>query len=243
MEERVFRVGELSRLTGLTVRTLHHWEAEGILRPTRRTPSGHRLYGPDAIQTLQRIRSLKALGLQLGEIRETLATGAASLEAVLQAQRDRIREQLARLVALDERLGQALLLLRDRRDVPQEELLGIMEAMTAIERHFSSEQLEYLRDRAQSIGPDTIRAAQEEWPILIREMTEAMSEGEDPASPRVQALVARWEALIEAFTGGDPEVEAALARMYRAEPGLAEGQGLHEELFSFVAQASGRAGG
>lgn len=243
MEERAFRVGELSRLTGLTVRTLHHWEAVGILRPTRRTLSGHRLYGSDAIQTLQRIRSLKAMGLGLGEIRKTLATEAASLEAVLQAQWRRVREQLAGLEALEERLGQALLLIRDQGDIPLDKLLGIMEAMTAIERHFSSEQLSYLRDRAQSIGPDAIRAAQEEWPALIREMTKAMKEGEDPASPRAQALTARWKTLIEAFTGGDPEVEASLARMYLAEPGLAESQSLQGELLSYVARALEAAAG
>jgi hypothetical protein len=50
MESKELRVGELAGRTGVTVRTLHHWEAMGLLVPDRRTSSGHRLYGAGAVR-------------------------------------------------------------------------------------------------------------------------------------------------------------------------------------------------
>ena len=145
MDAREYRVGELAKRTGLTVRTLHHWDQVALLRPSRRTPSGHRLYGPDAVQRLQRIRSLRAMGLGLEEIGQALATDASTLEDVLKAQRDQVREQLRNLKALEGRLEKILGLLRDRGKVPEEELMKTMEMMTMIERPFAPEQLEVLQ--------------------------------------------------------------------------------------------------
>ena len=237
MDAREYRVGELAKRTGLTVRTLHHWDQVGLLRPSRRTPSGHRLYGPEAVQRLQRIRSLRALGLGLEEIGQALATDASTLEDVLQAQRDQVREQLRNLKALEGRLEKILGLLRDQGNVPEEELMKTMEMMTMIERHFAPEQMELLKAQGSSLGPGAIREAQMEWPRLIGRMTEEMEKGTDPTSPEVQKLTARWQALIRAFSGGDKGIEASLAGMYQAEPGMAAGQGLKRELFEYLGRA------
>ncbi len=93
MDKPDLRVGELARRTGLTVRTLHHWDQVGLLTPSRRTPAGHRLYGSSELLRLQRILSMRALGLNLDEIGSLLRDGTLSLEVVLTAQRDRIRAQ------------------------------------------------------------------------------------------------------------------------------------------------------
>jgi len=237
MDDREYRVGELAKLTGLTVRTLHHWEKVGLLSPSRRTPSGHRLYGPEAVHRLQRVRSLKALGLGLGQIRTALASDSTTLEDVLQAHRDQVRNQLRMLKALDDRLERALNLLRDQGKVPEEELLKTMEMMTMIEKHFTSHQLDFLNARKSSLREETIQKAQLEWPRLISRMKEEMEGGTNPAAPEVQKLAAQWQALIHAFTGGDKGIEASLAGMYQAEPGMAEGQGLTNDLFEYLGRA------
>ena len=237
MESKELRVGELAKRTGLTVRTLHHWEAVGLLVPDGRTPAGHRLYGADAVLRLQSIRSLKALGLGLEEIRSVVTSGTTDLEELLQAQVRHVRDQLDMLKALEERLERTLGLLRKRSEVPQEELMRTMEMMTLMEKHFSPRELEFLRTRAESLGPERIQAAQEEWPLLIQRMKGEMEEGTDPSHPRVGELARRWRSLIQAFSGGNQKVESSLAGMYRGEPGLARGQGLSGELFQYVARA------
>lgn len=68
------RVGEVAQRTGLTVRTLHHYDQIGLVIPSGRSLSDYRLYAPDDVRRLLWVQQLKALGLSLDEI-------AAALEA------------------------------------------------------------------------------------------------------------------------------------------------------------------
>ena len=52
--QQAWKVGALAEASGLTVRTLHHWDQIGLLSPSRRTASGHREYGePDVVRLYQ----------------------------------------------------------------------------------------------------------------------------------------------------------------------------------------------
>ncbi|MDQ3549743.1 MAG: MerR family transcriptional regulator, partial [Chloroflexota bacterium] len=64
------KVGELARRTGMTVRALHHYDEIGLLSPSERTASGHRLYSAAEVERLQQIASLRQIGFPLEEIRE-----------------------------------------------------------------------------------------------------------------------------------------------------------------------------
>ncbi len=67
-------VKEVSRITGVSVRTLHHYDAIGLLRPTQVTESGYRLYDDAALQRLQTILFFRELEFPLQEIKDILAT-------------------------------------------------------------------------------------------------------------------------------------------------------------------------
>src|SRR5438045_9670423 len=69
-----YKVGQLAKRTGMSGRTLHHYDAIGLLSPSRRTESGHRLYDRDDVARLQQIKSLRQLGFALEESRELLIT-------------------------------------------------------------------------------------------------------------------------------------------------------------------------
>jgi MerR HTH family regulatory protein len=60
---KVWKTGELARETGLTVRTLHHYDQLGLLSPLSRTEGGHRCYTPDDVRRLHRIVALRSLGI------------------------------------------------------------------------------------------------------------------------------------------------------------------------------------
>jgi DNA-binding transcriptional MerR regulator len=72
-EHTTWKIGELARATGLTVRTLHHYDEIGLLAPGRRTYGGHRLYTADDVRRLYRVVALRALGLSLDEVAAWLA--------------------------------------------------------------------------------------------------------------------------------------------------------------------------
>src|SRR3954465_7980083 len=64
----MWKIGELARRTGLTVRTLHHYDAIGLLPPAERSEGAHRVYGEDDVRRLYRIVSLRSLGFPLDAI-------------------------------------------------------------------------------------------------------------------------------------------------------------------------------
>jgi DNA-binding transcriptional MerR regulator len=66
-------IGELARLTGLTVKTVRFWSDEGLVPPADRTPAGYRLYDSGALVRLGLIRTLRDLGVGLAVIRKVLA--------------------------------------------------------------------------------------------------------------------------------------------------------------------------
>lgn len=94
------RVGEAARATGLTVRTLHHYEQIGLLVPSARTDAGHRLYGEADMARLYRICLLRQLGLPLAEIARALDDDTWSMPVAVARQLrelDRRQEAVGRL--------------------------------------------------------------------------------------------------------------------------------------------------
>lgn len=82
--QRYWRVGELSAATGLTVRTFHHYSDIGLLRPSRRTEGGHRLYSAQDVARLAMIVILRRAGLSLVEIRDQLDGDGVDVVAVIE---------------------------------------------------------------------------------------------------------------------------------------------------------------
>ena len=68
----LYTIGELSRRTGLPVRTIRFYSDSGVVPPADRTDAGYRLYGPDALARIELVRTLRELGIDLATIRRVL---------------------------------------------------------------------------------------------------------------------------------------------------------------------------
>src|SRR5260370_5665552 len=68
MDERRYRVGEFATLTGVSIRTLHHYDQLGLLRPAEHSEAGYRLYSARDLLRLQQILALRYLGFALKHI-------------------------------------------------------------------------------------------------------------------------------------------------------------------------------
>jgi DNA-binding transcriptional MerR regulator len=213
MREETWKVGELARSTGLTVRTLHHYDRVGLLSPSRRTASGHRLYAAADVARLQQIRSLRELGFSLDEVREFLERPDASPRRVLRMHVERLREQIALQSRLCERLEAVAATLDRAEEVSALDLITTIEMMTMYERYYTPEQLDELKRRRETVGEARIREVEAEWPRLIAEVRAEMQAGTDPADARVRELARRWMGLVREFTGGDPEIARAARRL------------------------------
>jgi MerR family transcriptional regulator, thiopeptide resistance regulator len=212
-----YTVGALAEASGLTVRTLHHWDEIGLLQPAERSAAGHRRYSPDDVRRLYRIVALRGLGLSLEQVGEALEREGPDLRAAVAAHLVRVEEELAHARDLRRRL-RGILDAFDRMGEPStDQIIDAIEVMTMSEQYYTPEQLEQLDARARELGEEGMAKAQQDWADLMAEMDAERRAGTDPADPKVQALADRWQALIDAFTGGDPGIRASLQRMYDEE--------------------------
>ncbi len=245
--ETTLKVGGLAKRTGLTVRALHYYDEIGLLSPSRRTATGHRLYGEPELERLQQIASLKQLGLPLNEIRDCLLRPQYSLERVLTLQIERLQEQIQQ----HERLRSLIESLRDRvrsgEAATVDELTQSISVTVNYSRYYSDDQLESLAERAEEMGPGPIAQAQVDWVELFGRFEDAMKRGLDPSDPHVATLAKRGSALIEQFTGGDPVMAASLTKMYKTEgpDRVVEGHGMHMApgLWAYMSAARTAIGG
>ncbi len=184
LDTRLLTVGEVSAQTGLTVRTLHHYDELGLLTPRERTYAGHRRYGREDVERLYGIVALRRLGLRLDEIAAVL--DGATLETV-------VREQIA---ALDERIeasrrlrtllaGVLDTLARSERP-SVDDVLRAIEVTERMEKYYTPEQREYLARRKEELGDEAIREGERAWAEVLAGLRAEMEAGTDPNDERLR---------------------------------------------------------
>ena len=228
------KIGDLAKRTGISVRTLHHYDEIGLLSPSHRTEAGHRVYGREEIVRLQQIVSLRQMAFSLEQIRELLGRSDFDAHAVVRGHIARLREQIAEQQELCARLEA---LEAHYASASADEFIQAIEVMTMFDKYYTKEQLDTLAKRREMFGEEKMREFQEEWPRLIAAVKEEMQRGTDPSDPKVQTLAKRWMELVAAFTGGDEGIQSSVKNFYRGEPQVARQQGLDGDLSAYVQKA------
>jgi DNA-binding transcriptional MerR regulator len=227
----MWSVGQLAKATGLTVRTLHHYEAIGLLAPSERGENGYRQYDPADVDRLYRIVALRELGLPLKAIGAALEGG--DLRAVMEQHLAHVEAELKRHRRLRQRLR--ALLAGDSADLP---LTTLIEETVMHEQYYTQDQLDQLAQRREALGEEGMQKAQRDWADLIADAQAEMRAGTDPADPKMQAIADRWEAMIAQFTGGDPGIRKSLERIYEEKGPQKASRGMVDpELMEYVAKA------
>ena len=161
--------------------------------------------------------------------------------------REVIDLHLARLheqIALQNRLAERIETLATHMDRVEsasiDDLCQIIQAMTTMEKYFTPEQLEVLRERRTSITQEHMDEVRDSWNEIIPKVRNAMAANVDPTSPEILAIAKRWKALVEEFTGGDPKIAHAVKTMYENEgPTLQQqlGEVPTPEMFVYMGKA------
>jgi MerR family transcriptional regulator, thiopeptide resistance regulator len=197
-------IGDLARASGLTIRTLYHYDEIGLVSASERTPSGHRRYTEDDVRLLYRVRTLRQLGFSLDDIRSMLSS-SDSLHSLFTAQLAALNAQAAKLDELRTRVEGLL------RHDDTESLLTTLEMMSVYESYFTADQLTSLRSRAAAMGPEAVEGLKTEWFSLAASLREHMNTGTPADDPAVQELSLKWDRLAAEFHGDDPAIKAAAA--------------------------------
>lgn len=212
----MWKVGELATEIGLTVRTLHHYDRVGLVRPAGRTSAGHRLYTEADVQHLYQVVALRQLGLGLDQIANVLA-GTVATAQVLAAHRDFLAAQVSEAQALHALVATLATTAQNRPDLSANRFLELIRRTVMVDdtvkRYFTHEQLAQLAHRREHSGEPHIEQVETGWGELIPQVDAAIEAGLDPASPQAQQLAARWMQLLEEFHGGDAGLRDSLYRM------------------------------
>ena len=216
MATEAMKVGELADRTGLSVRTLHHYDEIGLLAPGRRTAAGHRIYGLAQVRRLQQIASLRHLGLSLEEIRECLERPEYSLDRVLALQVERLRAEIGRQKRLDADSSKSLRrrLARGPRTSPS----TTSRARSKRPRGTRSTTRRSSARRSHR-GPTTGRradhpGAQRDGRELFDAFARRHGDRRWRRPPGRAGAGRAGQRPHRAFTGGDEGIRASLARMY-----------------------------
>lgn len=222
-------VGQVARMAGVTVRTLHHYDEIGLVRPSGRSASGYRLYSQADLRRLQEVLYFRELGMELGAIKEVLDATAGDRVAVLRAQREglvRKRELIDRMLrALDEALA-------------AEEEGSLMDAKDMLEVFDGFDPSEYEHEVRERWGSTdayresarrTARYTKEDWERIKAEgeaASEALIAAFDAGAPADseparEAVRLWWEQIDRNFYTMTPEIALGLAEMFVADPRFA----------------------
>jgi DNA-binding transcriptional MerR regulator len=219
-EPRQYQAINFARLAGVTLRTLHHYDRIGLLKPSGYTTAGYRLYRKQDLVRLQQIVTLKFIGFPLNQIKNLLNKNSFDLTVALNQQKEIITEKRQQLDLAIKAIEKAQSLLATNEEPEWEafkqiiEVINMQNNMNWTKKYYSEEAKEKIAERAAAISPEVIEQGQRDWANLIREVETAVSEGVDPTSEQAAGLATRWNELIRAFTGGDRDIQAGLNKMY-----------------------------
>ena len=128
-----WRVGQLADLTGVTVRTLRHYDQTGLLRPAGQTAGGHRLYDRDNVLRLYRILALRRLRFSLAEIRSLLDDPQWDLASMVARHAQETDRGIAAAARLSTHLRAIAGEIAGSGDASPDTLFRIMEEMTMLD--------------------------------------------------------------------------------------------------------------
>lgn len=223
------KVGELAKRTGLTVRTLHHYDSIGLLRPTGRSDSGYRLYSRDDVARLHGIQTLRRMGLSLADVAQWLDGGSVTLQAILARQIDALDQEITQSQALRERLGVMQSILAGGGQPQIDDWLASLSMMNTLEQYFSAGELKLVFERWKRCAS--------EWPPLLQAVREAMERDVPTDSLELQPLARQWMEVSARWMDGDMALLNRWGRMLREEPGLPLPQGMDRRLLEYINQA------
>ena len=215
--KKSWKVGELANETGLTVRTLHHYDQIGLLNPSQETEGGHRIYSTADVEKLQKIITLKQLGFSLDKIKDMIASPKFSLRSATTQLRMEIEKRKADLDDIESRLRDAEQF-QGSGEVRSDQILQLLSRMNLFERHLTQEQQDLIRQHDIKFGPEKLDELRKEWLVATEELQKAISSKLSLSDWRTKAICMRWFGLACAFTGGSLDGAYDLKKIVDAEP-------------------------
>ena len=225
-----YSVGELAKLAGVSIRTLHHYDEIGLLTPSHRTAARYRQYTPDDVERLHRILVYRGLGFDLSRIAGILDDPAVDALEHLRRQRDLLLEQRDRLQKMIEAVEAMMDAKKKGYGMTPDEMREVFGAFDPAAHEAEAEARWGETDAWAESQRRTARYGKDDWMRMKQEaeqieagLAELMKGGVASTSAQAMELaeqhrqhIGRW------FYPCSHEMHSGLAEMYVADPRFAE---------------------
>lgn len=218
----MYKINEVSKLTGVSIRMLRHYDKIGLLSPSKRTDSNYRLYNNDDISRLYKILLFKELEFSLQDIKHLLDDQEFNREEVLKVQRNLIFKKKQRLERILESIDDTIGNLGGNR-VSQKNFKAFnYEDVKNHQKKYNEEtEKRYGKTNAYNESQEkTSKYSKSDWENIMQEagtIYEALSQlmDKDPSDEIVQKLIEKWRNHISThFYNCTIEIFRGLALMY-----------------------------
>lgn len=225
----LLKVGELAKRSGLTVRTLHHYDEIGLLVPSVRSDSGYRLYDRADVARLHAIQALRKLGLPLSEVGEMLACDGATLPAIVERQIHALDQEIEQASELRARLTLVQAAMATGSAPSIGDWLDTLSLMSTYGKYFAAEELKTILHN--------LKRMESEWQPLTAQIREQMAQGVPPTDLSIQRLARRWMDLSIRWMEGDMDRLIRWGRMYREEVQARGRHGVDLDVIDYIGKA------
>jgi DNA-binding transcriptional MerR regulator len=218
----MFTVKQLSRMAGVTPRTLHYYDQIDLLKPTQIGANGYRYYGEQALLRLQQILVYRELGLGLEQIAHIFTSPDYDLIVALEKHKAELRQRINRLEKISQTVEETIQHLKGT---------AVMEEKKFFAGFTPEEEAEYNRQALELYDRDTVLESQRRWKSYRQEEKEKILKGGQkvyetylaamtagPDSPEAQAAVRQWREHMKNFWTPPDEALVPLAELYVNDP-------------------------
>ncbi|MEV4220216.1 MerR family transcriptional regulator [Nonomuraea sp. NPDC049725] len=222
-------VGATASHAGVTVRTLHHWDAIGLVSPSGRTSGGYRLYSAADIARIHRVLIYRELGLPLEDIGELLDAPSADMTVPLKQQRAQLLDRISRLRTMVDAVDRMIEAANAGILLSAEEQVAIFGRRWepswiagARDRWGDTPQWVQYAERAAGRTPEDWQQVADSKAALEHDLAAAKRAGVTPGSAEANALAERHRASIGAYFDCTHAMQVCLGRKQAEEPGFAD---------------------
>lgn len=213
---------QLSKLAGISPRTLHYYDQIDLLKPSRVAENGYRYYDDACVLQLQQILFYRELNMPLLKIKQILAQPSYNLVEALESHKQELQKRIHRLQSLVATVENTIQHIQGEKKMNKKQFF----------QAFSEElQAEYEKEAIQMYDPETVKESNRKWKNysqskkdsilaegneIYQALADAIDQGAD--SENVQTAIARWHHHIQNFWSPNEEQLLGLADRYNDDP-------------------------
>lgn len=231
--DRFLKIGELASMTGITVRTLHYYDEVGLLKPSKITETGHRLYDIQSVTTLYQIISLKDMGFNLDEIKDLIHDRYIDIRKFVEIQISKVQEEIAQKQLLFSKLLKLKQELKDKKNISLDDFKAIVPFInSSADKYITKEQLDKIknnleRDKAESEGAT-------EWLEFISKLNYCYKNKLPNTDLNAIECINYWKDFMNKSIGEDEKLKNSIFSFHASLDNSQLRYGLTDDLYKYL---------